>query len=356
MAKKTSGLYAIGDIHGMTKEMLINLEYQGVVNEAGDWDAGSGTLVQIGDLTDRGPDGYGVMRKLFELNKQAKKKKGKVHVTIGNHDVGFLNCAVFLTRRPELKKKLEAVAELTPVDGDPDKNKALKYAVLGAATNAILGYAQSNHPDPVGIDEADMPNETQELKVFRDQMSDMILNGMNMRDLMKVCEDADVLKWAVAMPAMVTVDGVLFQHCDSHRVYKYLERQAGDFEGTPMEKVNHATTMIMLNPSINLGYELWSVTTAGRYWEDNPQSIPAHIQYFAPGATKVAHGHTRLFGEFLPSEYANGQAVNLDVGLAYSPHHCGKTGRMVNLTEHAIAFRAKLPPVKRKPRKQKARS
>lgn len=92
MSKKVSGLYAIGDIHGMLDEMMLNLEDQGVVDASGNWDAGNSTLVCTGDLTDRGPEGYEVMEKLHNLQEQAEDNNGNVIITLGNHDVGFLNC------------------------------------------------------------------------------------------------------------------------------------------------------------------------------------------------------------------------------------------------------------------------
>ena len=348
--KKVAGLFGIGDIHGMLKEMIINLEDQGVIDDNADWAADEGTLVLTGDLTDRGPEGYEVVKKVYDLKEQAEKQGGKIVVTTGNHDVGFLNCAVYLCRRPELKKMFENAllktevhdrkAAYTTHSSDPAKYRETKNIKIGEALNICMSYP--NTEVPLGIEEADMPDEGREIHYFKDQLTDMLTNGMNLEDLLRVCESAELMTWAVSWPAMYAQDGVLFQHCDSTRVYKYLEREGQTFDGSPMEKANYATTVTMLSPSIAPGKKLWDVMTSGRYWEDDAtRVIPGHLNYFAPGATKVAHGHTRLFGEFQPSEYANNMAVNLDVGLAYAPHHTGKTGRMVNLTEHAIAHRAK---------------
>lgn len=348
MRKKKPTLHAIGDIHGMLDEMILNLEEKKVVDGNGDWKAGNGTLVLIGDLTDRGPQGFEVMKKVYDLKVQAEQKDGEVVVTMGNHDVGFLNCAVFLVRRPKLR---EAFAALIPKNemhdrkkffdlssADPASYKMARYSKNGEAMNVILTYAQQpDLPIPEGIDENMLPDEQRELRAFQDQIGDMLYNGMNLEDLLLVTESKELMTWAVTWPAMFAKNNVLFQHCDSHRAYKYLERMAEQFEGTPMEKANHATLGIMLHPSCMPAFDLWGVLTSGRYWEDNQKGIPEHIKYFAPDATMVAHGHTRLFGEFLPSFYAENMAVNLDVGLAYSPHHFGKTGRMVDLTEHVKA-------------------
>jgi hypothetical protein len=327
--------------------MVINLEEKGVVDGNGDWKAKNGTLVLIGDLTDRGPQGYEVMKKVYDLKIQAEQKKGEVVVTMGNHDVGFLNCAVFLVRRPKLREQFAALIPKNEMHdrkkffdmsaSDPASHKAARYSKVGESMSVCMNYSAGDMPEPEGIDKENMPNELREMRCFQDQISDMLANGMNLEDLLLVTESKELMTWAVTWPAMFKKNNVLFQHCDSHRAYKYLERAAEQFEGTPMEKANHAVTGIMLHPSCLPAYDLWGVLTSGRYWEDNQKNIPAHIEYFAPGATMVAHGHTRLFGEYLPSYYAENKAVNLDVGLAYSPHHLGKTGRMVDLTEHAKA-------------------
>lgn len=343
MSKKKR-LHAIGDIHGMLGEMLVNLEKEGVVDANGDWSSGTGTLVLTGDLVDRGPEGYEVLKKAYDLKIQAEQAGGKLVVTMGNHDAGFLNCAVFLVRRPDLKAMFEAVLPKNEMHNrkkffdtstsDPARYQESRYSKCGEAMNICLTYAAGHMPKPVGIDENDLPDENAEMRGFQDQVTDMFANGMNLQDLLEVTQNADVLTWAVTWPSMYVENGMLFQHCDSRRAYQYLERLAADFDGSPLEKVNHATNLAMLSPQVKSAFGVWKTFTSGRYWEDDIRSIVPHLKHFAPGTTKVIHGHTRLFGEFQPSEYAEGKAINLDVGLAYSPHHFGKTGRMVDLTEN----------------------
>lgn len=363
MSKKKVKLHAIGDIHGMLDEMMLNLEHNKVVDSNGDWKLGSGTLVCTGDLTDRGPKGFEVMEKVYALKQQALEKKGDVIVTMGNHDVGLLNCATFLVRRPKLKEMFAAaipkneyhdrIKFFDKSNNDTMRYREMRHAKSGEGVNLCLNYAASPMEPPLGVEDAHQPDESIEMRFFQDQLSDMLFNGMNIEDLVKLTESADLLTWAVAWPAMYTQHGVLFQHCDSNRAYKFLESVGSDFDGTSLEKANYGITKIMLDTSLGMGYRLWNVLTGGRYWEDDQKNIAGHLEYFAPGATKVAHGHTRMMGEFLPMEYANGKAINLDVGIAYSPHHFGKTGRMVDLSEHANAYK---PPKKPRARKNLSKS
>ena len=80
-------VHAIGDIHGMYKEMMAELKGTGYVDDAGNWSGGDATLAFTGDLVDRGPQGYEVVQKIMELQEQAKKAGGEVIVTLGNHDI-----------------------------------------------------------------------------------------------------------------------------------------------------------------------------------------------------------------------------------------------------------------------------
>lgn len=353
--KKSHRLHAIGDIHGMLGEMLLNLEDKGVVDSNGDWASGNGTLVMTGDLTDRGPHGYETIEKAYNLHTQAKKAGGEVVVTMGNHDIGFLNCAIFLVRRPKLREMISKIANASRDETFKESNEDRMlyrekcHRKIGEVMSACMNYA-ANPLVPEGIDEADLPNESVEIRTFKDQISDMLSNGMNLEDLIKIMESPDAMTWAVSWPAMYVKDGVLFQHCDSHRVYKFFESLDESDEKNPVEKANNGLTLGMLSPSCVPAYKFWGVTTSGRYWDQAEEIIPRHLEYFG-GATKVCHGHTRLFGEYMPTEYCRGQAVNLDVGLAYSPHHFGKKGRMIDLTEHAINFNKSKPKAKTKKKK-----
>ena len=343
--KTTHRLHAIGDIHGMVNEMLLNLEDKGVVDSNGDWSSGKGTLVLTGDLTDRGPHGYETIEKAYNLHLQAEEAGGEVIVTMGNHDIGFINSAIFLVRRPKLREMISKVLNGSREDTFRESNdqgmayREKRHWRIGEVMNICMNYS-ANPLVPEGIDDPDTLDEHAEMRTFKDQISDMLNNGMNIEDLTKFMESPELMMWAVAWPAMYLKDGVLFQHCDSHRVYKFFESIDTSDKTDPIAKANNALTLGLLSSSCSPGYKFWGVTTSGRYWDDGDQIVPHHLEYFG-GATKVCHGHTRLFGEYMPMEYCQGQAVNLDVGLAYSPHHLGKTGRMVDLSEHASNFTKK---------------
>jgi tetratricopeptide (TPR) repeat protein len=88
-------IVAIGDVHGAYDNLIAILERTGLIDEKERWTGGDTHLVQMGDLVDRGPDSRKCMDLLMELEKDARKKGGHVHVLIGNHEamniVGILD-------------------------------------------------------------------------------------------------------------------------------------------------------------------------------------------------------------------------------------------------------------------------
>lgn len=82
---------AISDIHGQYNTLIKLLKNNGVINKRGKWNFGNGHFVIVGDIFDRGPAVTEVLWFLYDLEKQAEKKGGKLHVLLGNHDVMVLN-------------------------------------------------------------------------------------------------------------------------------------------------------------------------------------------------------------------------------------------------------------------------
>ncbi len=54
-------LFVVGDVHGYLDELLAALGEQGLIDADGNWAAGNARLWFLGDFTDRGPDGIGVI-------------------------------------------------------------------------------------------------------------------------------------------------------------------------------------------------------------------------------------------------------------------------------------------------------
>jgi hypothetical protein len=57
------------------------------VDAAGDWTGGDAKLWFLGDLTDRGPDGIGMIELVMGLQERAGAAGGQVGCVVGNHDL-----------------------------------------------------------------------------------------------------------------------------------------------------------------------------------------------------------------------------------------------------------------------------
>ena len=78
---------AIGDVHGAYPEFVSILQKTGLMNADRKWTGGSTTLVQAGDLLDRGSRARECLDLMMELEIQAKKSGGKAITLLGNHEV-----------------------------------------------------------------------------------------------------------------------------------------------------------------------------------------------------------------------------------------------------------------------------
>ena len=79
-------IVAVGDIHGDYGNYIAVLRAAGLVDKKGKWSGGNTHLVQTGDIPDRGPDTVKIIEHITGLAKQAKRKGGRVHSLIGNHE------------------------------------------------------------------------------------------------------------------------------------------------------------------------------------------------------------------------------------------------------------------------------
>ena len=90
--------YAMSDIHGHRESFERLLQVAGLVSETGTWTGGRSALWLLGDYTDRGPDGVGVIDRIMQLQEQAAAAGGEVVALLGNHEVLLLGAYHFRGR------------------------------------------------------------------------------------------------------------------------------------------------------------------------------------------------------------------------------------------------------------------
>jgi hypothetical protein len=78
---------AIGDVHGDFDDFVAILQRTGLIDKQNHWAGGKSTLVQVGDLLDRGPKPRDVMDLMMRLEKEAAAAGGRVVGLMGNHEM-----------------------------------------------------------------------------------------------------------------------------------------------------------------------------------------------------------------------------------------------------------------------------
>ncbi len=86
-------IVAVGDVHGAYDELLAILEHARLIDGDARWIGGTSTLIQTGDLFDRGLHVPEVLDLLMRLQGEAAAAGGEVIVLLGNHEgmnlIGF---------------------------------------------------------------------------------------------------------------------------------------------------------------------------------------------------------------------------------------------------------------------------
>ncbi|HWJ59043.1 MAG TPA: metallophosphoesterase [Sphingomicrobium sp.] len=140
-------IVAIGDLHGDFSAWTDIARDAGLIDASGHWKGGSTILVQMGDVTDRGPDSLKIITALQQLQREATVTGGKVIVILGNHeamnttgDLRYVSAGeyqAFANRRSaqtrqryydENRMKLEAEAKAADPSVSPAAVRAAFYA------------------------------------------------------------------------------------------------------------------------------------------------------------------------------------------------------------------------------------
>ncbi|MFI1563683.1 metallophosphoesterase [Streptomyces sp. NPDC020490] len=88
-------LYVVGDVHGYLDELVAALREKGLIDAASHWSAGTARLWFLGDFTDRGPDGIGVIDLVMRLSAEAAAAGGYCKALMGNHELLLLGAKRF---------------------------------------------------------------------------------------------------------------------------------------------------------------------------------------------------------------------------------------------------------------------
>jgi hypothetical protein len=83
-------LFVMADTHGEFEIVVSQLRQHGVIGADMRWAFGRGRLIVLGDVFDRGPNQLEILWLLYQLEAEAEKAGGGVHLVIGNHETMVL--------------------------------------------------------------------------------------------------------------------------------------------------------------------------------------------------------------------------------------------------------------------------
>jgi hypothetical protein len=82
-----SSIFTVSDVHGEYDALVKLLVNAGIIGEDLSWSWGEGHLVVLGDIFDRGGKVTECLWLVHRLERQARAAGGRVHYTLGNHEV-----------------------------------------------------------------------------------------------------------------------------------------------------------------------------------------------------------------------------------------------------------------------------
>lgn len=83
-------IFVVADTHGEYEIVVEMLQRHRIIGGALEWSFGRGHLVFLGDVFDRGPNQTEILWLIYQLEAEAKRAGGGVHLVIGNHEAMVL--------------------------------------------------------------------------------------------------------------------------------------------------------------------------------------------------------------------------------------------------------------------------
>lgn len=248
----SSAIYVLGDLHGDLKAAQEAMALTGATNSAGEWIGHNLTIVQTGDLIDRGPEDRKVLDWLAQLETQASLFNSTLHLLNGNHELMNVE-GDFRYIHPD---SMLAFSDLA----DSERSKALHLenaptAVQGRANAFLPGglYARQLQKRPVVLQLSDtvfvhgglLPTHAEYgLKQINQAYAEHIASGAPLPEILQDSENGPL--WT--------------------RIYSLPDQAADCANLTQVLKTLHAKRMVVahsVQPHINSACEdkVWRIDT-----------------------------------------------------------------------------------------------
>jgi len=104
---KIRKIAALSDIHGQYDLAVEILKNNKIIDKKLNWNFGKGHLIIVGDIFDRGDKVNEILWLIYKLENQAKRKGGRVHFLLGNHEYMILHKDLrYINEKYKLTSKL----------------------------------------------------------------------------------------------------------------------------------------------------------------------------------------------------------------------------------------------------------
>ena len=179
-------IVAVGDLHGDYDAWIDIARSAGLVDARNGWVGGTTTVVQTGDITDRGPDSLKIIRHLQKLQKEAPKAGGRVVVLIGNHEA------------------MNVIGDLRYVDPGEfaafrdSRSEAVRQAVWDANSTQLIANYKARYPAMT------------DKEIRADWLKATPLGMVEHQRAWG--PDGELGQWAASLPAVVKIGDTLFAH------------------------------------------------------------------------------------------------------------------------------------------------
>ena len=313
-------IVAVGDLHGDYDAWFAVARAAGLVGPDGHWSGGHTTLVQTGDIVDRGADSLKIIRHLQQLEKEARKAGGRVAVLVGNHEAMMMTGDVRYTTPGEI------AAFATSRSGQ------LRDAFYAAHRKAIEDSVRAT-------------DKSQSDAAIRSKW--MAENPLGMIEQQRAwAPDGELGRWTIGHPAVLRIGDTLFIHGGLSDKYA----------AVPIDQINRAVADALraraqepdaiINDSLG---PLWFRGLAGMPPEDAAPGTPVATVaqqldkvLALTGAKRIVIGHTPRPAGVAVLE--GGRLARIDSGISRA--YGGKPGYLEIIGDVATAHDVPRPAAK----------
>ena len=294
-AQQPARIVAVGDLHGDYSAWRDIARGAGIISAKGRWIGRDTTLVQTGDIADRGPKTLAIIRDLRRLEREARAAGGRVIVLVGNHEaMNVIGDLRYVT--PE---EFTAFADRRSAGRRESLYQRRRAEIEGAARAAPGG--------------ANLKPEDIKAAWLRETPLGWVEHRLAWSP------SGTIGRWVASAPAVVKIGGTIFVHGGLSAEYAQLSLdQINDRVRTAIQAADRSPTSIIADPLGPLWYRgLISRSPAvaePRVLAPGRPAIDAELDAVlrAHGAKRLVVGHTPNRAGIIVSH--GGRLIRIDSG------------------------------------------